>query len=244
MKTEKKGIFSALNAEQSTLFISFKEAMMKLAEDSEDSFSDIAKTLLRIGAAENTFFWDATSEEFEEFDGFYIYELLLGSIRKNTVEITISHAGESMDPDYVGWMREEFILLLKKNIRGYMPPASLNNPTEMKIPHSKIAIGSHSLKLTGGACLDQSHPRYSAKLAAAIQVWEAMEDENLRRGKSAMSAMATWLEINHQILGLVQKRDNERNGYKAGDMNKTAISEVAKICNWEIDGGAPPTPGE
>ena len=90
--------------------------------------------------------------------------------------------------------------------------------------------------------LDESHPRFSAKLAAAVRAWQAMEDDNLRRGKSAMNAMAAWLEANYKSLGLSHKRTNEKNGYKAGEMNKTAIAEAAKISNWEIDGGPPPTP--
>lgn len=91
--------------------------------------------------------------------------------------------------------------------------------------------------------LDENHPRFSAKLAAAVRAWQAMEDENLRRGKSAMNAMAAWLEANYKSLGLSHKRTNEKNGYKAGEMNKTAIAEAAKISNWEVDGGTPSTPG-
>jgi hypothetical protein len=91
--------------------------------------------------------------------------------------------------------------------------------------------------------LDREHPRYSAKLAAAVLVWEAMEDEKLRRGKMPMAAMTAWLEQNYVELNLAHRRGSEKHGYKAGDMNKTAIAEVAKICNWEVDGGAPPTPG-
>lgn len=91
--------------------------------------------------------------------------------------------------------------------------------------------------------LDPKNPRYSPRMAAAVRAWLAMEDENLRRGKSAKSGMEQWLTSNYKTLGLVHKRDNEKNGYKAGDMNKSAITEAAKIANWEDDGGAPKTPG-
>jgi len=91
--------------------------------------------------------------------------------------------------------------------------------------------------------LDPSHPRYSAKLAAAILTWEAMEDESLRKGKMPMAAMTNWLEKLYAALGLAHKRGSDKHGYNAGDINKTAIAEVSKICNWEVDGGPPPTPG-
>ncbi|MGZ8914005.1 MAG: hypothetical protein ACXW1Z_12975 [Methylobacter sp.] len=89
--------------------------------------------------------------------------------------------------------------------------------------------------------LDPKNPRYSPRMAAAVRAWLAMEDENLRRGKSAKSGMEQWLTSNYKTLGLVHKRDNEKNSYKAGDMNKSAITEAAKIANWEDDGGAPKT---
>ena len=89
--------------------------------------------------------------------------------------------------------------------------------------------------------LDPRNPRYSPRMAAAVRAWLAMEDENLRRGKSAKSGMDQWLISNYKTFGLVHKRDNEKNSYKAGDMNKSAITEAAKIANWEDDGGAPKT---
>lgn len=90
--------------------------------------------------------------------------------------------------------------------------------------------------------LDTKHPRYAPKLAAAVHVWQAMEDVNLLRGKSPFQAMEAWLESRYRELGLAHERDNERNGTKAGDMNNSAISEVAKVANWQPAGGAPKTP--
>ncbi|MEE7627048.1 hypothetical protein V3O24_12815 [Methylobacter sp. Wu8] len=89
--------------------------------------------------------------------------------------------------------------------------------------------------------LSLDHPRYAPKLAAAVRAWQAMEDENLRRGKSVKSAMEQWLTSNYKSLGLVHKRSSDKHGYNAGDMNKSAITEAAKIANWEEDGGAPKT---
>jgi hypothetical protein len=90
--------------------------------------------------------------------------------------------------------------------------------------------------------LDPQNSRYAPKLAAAVRAWQAMEDKNLRRGKSAKAAMEQYLETNYRTLGLAQKRSSEKHGYKAGDINKTAIVEAAKIANWEDDGGATKTP--
>ncbi|UTV55794.1 hypothetical protein [Burkholderia arboris] len=92
--------------------------------------------------------------------------------------------------------------------------------------------------------LDQRHPRYAPKLAAAVKVWLAMEDENLRRTKGAIDAMEGWLETRYKELGLVHERDNAKNNVKAGDMNRTAVEEAAKVANWRQNGGAISTPVE
>jgi len=80
--------------------------------------------------------------------------------------------------------------------------------------------------------MNQKHSRYSAKLASAVRVWQAMEDENLLRAKSTIDAMSDWLETRYQELGLVWN----------GNINKTAIAECAKIANWKTEGGATKTP--
>lgn len=80
--------------------------------------------------------------------------------------------------------------------------------------------------------LNQDHPRYSAKLAAAIKVWEIMEDENLLAGKSAKSAMTNWLQANYKELELVYN----------GKISNNAIEQVVSVVNWQTSGGAPKTP--
>lgn len=62
--------------------------------------------------------------------------------------------------------------------------------------------------------MNPKHLRYSPKLAAAVKVWQAMEDENLLRGKPVMSAMNDWMEMRYKELELIWK----------GEINKTAIS--------------------
>lgn len=80
--------------------------------------------------------------------------------------------------------------------------------------------------------LDTDHPRYSVKLAAAIKVWEAMEDENLLARKSTKTAMTDWLESRYKELGLVHN----------GKISKNAIENVVSVVNWHTTGGAPKTP--
>lgn len=80
--------------------------------------------------------------------------------------------------------------------------------------------------------MNPNHPRYSAKLAASARVWQAMEDEELTRGKSTITAMEEWLETRYKELDLLHE----------GQRNNTAIKECAKVANWNIKGGATKTP--
>lgn len=91
--------------------------------------------------------------------------------------------------------------------------------------------------------LDPSSKRFAPKLAASVKAWQAMEDENLTRGKSPLQALETWLESRYKELGLVHLTDNEKNKTKSGDINKSAVSEAAKVANWLPTGGVPKTPG-
>ena len=90
--------------------------------------------------------------------------------------------------------------------------------------------------------LNKDHPRYSAKLAAGVKVWLAMEDDQLLNGKAPIPAMDSFLTSNYKELGLIHNQDSAQHGYKKGDINKGAIREIAKIANWNDKGGAPSTP--
>lgn len=118
--------------------------------------------------------------------------------------------------------------------------ASLKEWLSSKGISTGFFFASESSALPG--YLNPSHPRYVPRLAAAIKAWQAMEDANLYAGKSPKQAMENWLESNYRELGLMHKKSNKKNGYKEGDINKTAIEEAAKIANWQEDGGAPKTP--
>lgn len=80
---------------------------------------------------------------------------------------------------------------------------------------------------------NRNHPRHSFKLEAAVRVWLAMEDENLLRGKTPISAMTEWLETRYKELDLVHGQDNHKSNYRAGDRNNGAIETLAKIANWK-----------
>ena len=100
-----------------------------------------------------------------------------------------------------------------------------------------------SLEDTGNPdYLNKDHPRYSAKLAAGVKVWLAMEDNQLLNGKAPIPAMESFLTNNYKELGLIHNQDSAQHGYKKGDINKGAIREIAKIANWNDKGGAPSTP--
>ena len=100
-----------------------------------------------------------------------------------------------------------------------------------------------SLEDTGNPdYLNKDHPRYSAKLAAGVNVWLAMEDNQLLNGKAPIPAMESFLTNNYKELGLMHNQDSTQHGYKKGDINKGAIHQIAKIANWNDKGGAPSTP--
>jgi len=97
---------------------------------------------------------------------------------------------------------------------------------------------------SGPDILDPAHPRHCPTLAAANRVWYAMEDPCEWAGKGPVVANTAWLTVRYKELGLVHDKDNPKNKTKAGDPNKSAISEAAKIANWNPRGGAPKTPGK
>jgi hypothetical protein len=71
--------------------------------------------------------------------------------------------------------------------------------------------------------MNPQHSRYSEELAAAVKVWQAMEDENLLLGKSSpKNAMIDWLESRYKELGLIYD----------GAIGKKRIEDCAKVANW------------
>lgn len=81
--------------------------------------------------------------------------------------------------------------------------------------------------------LDQSHPRFAPKLAAAVQAWMAVQDTPAS-GRSPKQTLVKWLRENAAAVGLTDEE---------GVVNETGVEEVAKVANWQLTGGAPKTPG-
>ncbi len=82
--------------------------------------------------------------------------------------------------------------------------------------------------------LEQSHPHYAPKLAAAIRAWEAVTtDQALLRGKTPKQAIKKWLTENAALYGLT--KDD-------GTPNNQGVEEISKLANWKPDGGASKTP--
>ncbi len=82
-----------------------------------------------------------------------------------------------------------------------------------------------------GEYANPNHPRYSAKLAAAVEAWNAMEGDALN-GKTPKQAVKKWLRHEAVRFGLT---DDD------GIATETAIEEIAKVVNWKTGGGAPST---
>ena len=74
---------------------------------------------------------------------------------------------------------------------------------------------------------DPSHPRFAPKLAAAIEVWEAFE-ELPDSGGRPKQRMENWLRAHAERLSLTLPN---------GDVNETAIFDIAKVANWDTKGG-------
>ena len=78
--------------------------------------------------------------------------------------------------------------------------------------------------------LNPEHPRYSAKLAAAVSAWEAVTDPEGRHPKQALEK---WLRENAGHFGLTNEQ---------GNPIKQAMDECSAVANWMPGGGAPKTP--
>lgn len=75
---------------------------------------------------------------------------------------------------------------------------------------------------------DPNHPRYSAKLAAAVEAWEAYDETSDESG-SPKQRMEKWLRVNaHRFSGLIDVN---------GKVKETPIQDIAKIANWNVKGG-------
>ena len=84
-----------------------------------------------------------------------------------------------------------------------------------------------------GEFLDEDHPRYSPKLAAAVRAWEALEDDSFLKATTPKKAAQKWLRLYAVDFDLC---DSD------GIPVESAIEEISKVVNWNPRGGAPSTP--
>lgn len=78
--------------------------------------------------------------------------------------------------------------------------------------------------------LNSNHPRYSGRLAAAVNAWLAVTDTD---GRSPKQALEKWLREHAALYGMTNEEGNP--------INQT-VEECSKVANWDRGGGAPKTP--
>ena len=84
--------------------------------------------------------------------------------------------------------------------------------------------------------LDSRHEKYAPKLAAAVEAWQAVaNNDSLTTTRSPKGALMAWLKKHGSRFGL-KNTD--------GTPNRQAIQDIAKVANWDLKGGAPKTLGE
>jgi hypothetical protein len=80
--------------------------------------------------------------------------------------------------------------------------------------------------------MNRDHPRYSAKLACAISAWR--EIKHPAKNKTPKQTIEAWVQANGVNYGL-QNED--------GVVPKAAVEEIAKVVNWQTQGGVARTGG-
>jgi hypothetical protein len=152
--------------------------------------------------------------------GFYpVFTALCNAVKGERLKATISFYPGYNNEDEYDW--EETTVLIQ-DLRDWL--RSRDMKTGFFFPQATDAPNY----------LDSSHPNYAPKLAAAINAWQAAnENPDLYRGKTVKQALLIWLRKNADKYGLT-KED--------GNPNEQGIEEIAKIANWASKGGAPKTP--
>ncbi|PQV57861.1 hypothetical protein LX70_01670 [Defluviimonas denitrificans] len=78
--------------------------------------------------------------------------------------------------------------------------------------------------------MDKEHKRYSAKLAAAVSAWEAIQEAAPNR--TVKQTLERWLNANAAAFGLIDDDGRPRS---------TVVESLSEVANWETRGGAPKT---
>jgi Vesicle coat trafficking protein Sec16 mid-region len=110
--------------------------------------------------------------------------------------------------------------------------------SEVNVKDLQEWVAKHGVKpsyflpgaFNGPDYLNPSHPRYSAKLAAVVFAWQAVEKVD---GKSPKQALLKWLRENAASFGFTDADGNPQN---------STLDDLAQVANWQTNGGAPKTP--
>lgn len=187
--------FTAISAAKRAEFISYREAMTKLAESTGDQLKEIAVALKLHEIHTKNMAWlkgfekavtTITSDEF-------LSALLDWTIRHNEINVApIDDQEEDADPDTIGWMRNGFVDSIEIDI-GLFSPESLRTPdaeshgepvveiADWMIPYKgrrEVSLGDAAAILAGcGPIPLPSNMRWTAEGKAKIAAWrEALVD--------------------------------------------------------------------
>lgn len=146
----------------------------------------------------------------------------------------IHHMTRISQAAFMKWVKSKNI----PSYREFVTKSQGNTGNEM----AAVIVGDEQVKSKGGSemqllsappsYLDPAHPRYTAKLQAAIRAWETVTEPP--PGRTAKQALEQWLTDNAAALELT---------HPDGKAMTDAIREIAKIANWQQKGGSPKTPG-
>ncbi len=162
---------------------------------------------------------------------YIVREALVNAIKKGKLKADVVATGHYVHVRYVGNESE-----------GYWEPVDEISTSGTLIELEELKRWLTSRGIRSGfffpdspgevpGYLDQKHPRYAPKLAAAIRAWEAVEEP---RGRRPRQALEKWLREHAAEFGLTNED---------GNPIEKAIEEMSKVANWEPKGGAPKTPG-
>jgi hypothetical protein len=168
----------------------------------------------------NTPLLTRSSEIVGATEGFRSAKLELTALEKTLEALATKTADANIDESQRAIIGEEFLSIFAQLIRF-----NIDNNLNQSERLLELFFGGR--RAPTADYLDPQHQRYSPKLAASVNAWLAVTDEN---GKHPKGALTHWLAENAAQFGLV-KED--------GTLNNIGIDECAKVANWKPGGGAP-----
>jgi len=184
--------------------------------------------------------------------------LIIGQDPDKWVETVEKNSIENRPSGYEATKSALIVGLRRGEIEGYeIPEYALDQygevcgeyPNSIDVYQSKVTVASlrNFLRLHGVSegfffpevhenvdYLDHSHPCYAPKLAAAVRAWQAVSSASTQTsGLTPKKALTRWLNEHAKQFDLTNED---------GRPNESGIDQVAKVANWNPQGGAPRTP--